>query len=184
MNSVCTFESLLRDPSLYEEAFSLLHDRSHKFCENAELKCKSDVPLTVTVDAYKKVMAEILAAEPDPQDVGYHLKLTRVPEDSFNDREYIDVSLVDDSDSTSYATSFQNWGSLREMAVDVDGLSISRSQILAELLWDCTFWGSTQEEVWDERDKLKNAMDEVTRGNCISFDSFAELEKDINSQSK
>jgi hypothetical protein len=180
MNSVTTFEDLLRDPSLYAEVFDLLHARSHSFCCKSDLECKSNVDISVTVKTYQAVIGEILTAESNPEDGGYYLCLTNVPSDEFNEESYIDISLHSLAGDSAYSTAFQDWGSLREMRVEVKDVQLSRAQILAELLWDCTFWGNSQQDVWDERDKLKTSISEVSRGDCVSFDSFEDLEQELD----
>jgi hypothetical protein len=180
MNDSNTFEDLLRDPSLYAEAFELLHAKSHNFCCESELKCKPAVAIAVTIKNYQAVIGEILAADPNPEDVGYTLRFINVPSDEFNEEPYLDISLYDAGRDATYSTAFQDWGSLKEMRVEIGELPVSRAQILAELLWDCTFWGYSQQNVWDERDKLKSAVDDVSAGNCISFDSMEDFERAVD----
>ena len=172
-------EELLRDSTLHEEAIKLLWDR-----DSSEVK--GDISEART--AYENVITSVLEAapqkNPDLENPDLLIKLSRVKKDEFNDEEYIDVSLYSEDEEKSYAVDFTSWGSMAKRYIILgDAMYLTNAEILAEVLWEITFWGFSIEDVQKEKDKLEEALEETREGKCVSFDSVEELFKEISKES-
>jgi hypothetical protein len=167
MSNTFTFLELLENPKFYNDAFDVLLKKMSKL--SGDSPSKSSV-----VSIFSNVISEILSAPENSKDSSFQLKFSTVPADEFNEEAYIDICLWSPEESKCYSTCFHDWGALREMHILPGDSGLDKAELLAELLWDCTFWGFSAADVVVERDKLVALKDEDI-SNCVSFDSVKEL---------
>ena len=111
------------------------------------------------------------------------IKLSKVEKDNFNDEEYIDVSLYSEDEDQGYAVDFTTWESLaNKYVILAEDTALSKAEMLAEILWEITFWGFSMETINKERAKLDQAVEDVLDTNCVSFDSVEEMFREISDE--
>ena len=162
------FEDLLSDSFIRDKAFRLLKKKHSK------------ASLDMVREIYTRVIDTLLVPSIPPTD-DYVLKLTNVPTDEFNDEEYIDVSLFSPSEGKGYSMDFVPWESLSSMGVTLgEDTSLSKTQMLSELLWEITFWGFSPEDVEGEKKKLLASLKASEQGEGRTFSSWEEFKKEFD----
>jgi hypothetical protein len=88
--------------------------------------------------------------------------LTLVPVDEFNDEEYVDVSIKPQNGKIC-AMDFLSWSEVIDAKIEVLGCSLDGGQIIAEILWEMTFYGFSESEIGNERNFLLNSMKSIMK---------------------
>ena len=76
-----------------------------------------------------------------------------------------------DSTTDHYAADLVSWKELIDLSI-VNETNKSMHEIIACILWEITFWGWTDQEVTNERNKLKKTIEDIESGKecLIPFD--------------
>jgi hypothetical protein len=84
--------------------------------------------------------------------------LVEVPAEN-EEESFIDVCMHDESEDEIYSLDFIDWTELINMKVKKPN-KLSKEECLAHILWEITFWGFSNQQVSEERSKLKEAIKE------------------------
>ena len=81
-----------------------------------------------------------------------------------------------------FAFGFSSWSDVIDTPV-MDDTGLSEPEIVAEILWELTFYGWTQKDVEKEIDEIKDSMDqalkEIKEGKCVKLPKKSEKGFDV-----
>ena len=77
------------------------------------------------------------------------------------DNTYIDVCLYCPEDEMTYAMDLTAWEDLIDYKIKTKHDKIDAHKALAHILWEITFYGFSEDEITQEKDKLKKLSKEV-----------------------
>jgi len=145
-----SFRELLQNSEIWSEAISLLQTKYANEGFSGETISSDEIQHT-----YIKVIMKLLSLPCNIED--YSIYLTFIPKDSFNESEYIDVSVVDEITGINEDFNSLNWSRLVDLPITLDEniAHLDDSELLCELLWELTVWGFSEDmSVFSEKDKF------------------------------
>jgi len=98
--------------------------------------------------------------------------------------EYVDVGGIKKGDTENYAIELTDWKDLLSQEVIVEESlksKLSDLQVMAEILWEITFFGYTNDEVQKQRDEINARWKEIEEGKVklIEYKSVDDLMKEL-----
>jgi len=168
--------------------------------KDSEIEPKSKAPtLQQTVDAYTSVVKELLEK---PRTRKYSMSiLVHEAEDWFDKHKYADVCFLNpryvappkgakpwggnkfpkkgkyyncnlNKHNKTFAMGFTSWSKIIDTPI-INDAKYSMEKVVAEILWELTFYGWTEKKCDDHAEeikgKLKEAMKEIKEGKCIEL---------------
>ena len=105
----------------------------------------------------------------------YKIYITEKEEIGLGDDEpvkFTDVCLYDEKDDKLYSIDLIPWAELIDLEI-LDCLNLDNYDLLAEILWEITFYGFNELDIRDESRKMREACAET--GEAISIDDLFKL---------
>ena len=93
---------------------------------------------------YTSVIQDLL--EPEISDSFNTIKISKVPEDEFNDKEYIDISILPEKGSPQ-SLEFVKWSEVVDSNIVEEGCSLSSGDKIFYILWELTLYGFDEDYI-------------------------------------
>lgn len=132
----------------YKDVFNIIYK---KFLQNKNFSNSKIVEYDIK---YNRIFKELINLPSNPKD-NLKIYLANVgPE-----KKDIDVCLLDELEDELFSLDFVDWSDLIDLNL-FNSAKITRSECLAHILWEITFWGSSQEAINEQKKKTFNKNNE------------------------